>query len=324
MDFGLTGNITRRLTEYPDNITCVDTGLIRPQLVASYILEQNGFAAIIETGNLASVETILAVLKLKNISKDKVLYVMPTHVHLDHAAGAGHLMQVFPEAQLVIHPRGARHMMNPEKLWQGASAVYGEAAMENMYGSVVPVEESRMLIADDEFVLDFAGRELLFLDTQGHARHHYSIYDRQSRGFFTGDTFGMAYRELSTSSRPYIMPTTTPVQFDPEAWFSTLDKYLSYKPERMFVTHFGMVENIPPLAADLRARIETYVEIANARENSNSRLKSLEAALAETTMAELRQLGCPLPPAACKGLLAMDFNLNAQGLDVWLEARQSQ
>ncbi len=319
MDFGLVGEVTRRITELPANITCIDTGYIRPQLAACYLIEQDGIAAIIETGTGNSLAGILAVLKYKQIPIENVHYVMPTHVHLDHAGGAGHLMQQLPNAQLVIHPRGARHMIDPGKLWQGALAVYGDQAMQRMYGELIPVEESRIVIAEDEKVLDLNGRPLLFIDTPGHARHHYSIYDERSKGFFTGDTFGMAYQELASAQLPYIMPTTTPVQFDPGAWYQTLQCYLGYQPERMFLTHYGMVEQVEKLAMDLRRRIEVYVQIAESCQDSDNRSELMQAKIAETTFAELRDLNCPLPMAACKGLLKMDIDINVQGLEVWLD-----
>ncbi|MFT7458220.1 MAG: glyoxylase-like metal-dependent hydrolase (beta-lactamase superfamily II) [Planctomycetota bacterium] len=323
MDFGLIGEITRRLIELPGNITCIDTGYIRPQLAACYLIEEDGVAGIIETGTGKALSTILAVLKLKEIPVENVRYVMPTHVHLDHAGGAGHLMQQFPNAQLVIHPRGVRHMIDPSKLWQGTVAVYGEQATERLYGELVPIDESRILIANDEFVLDFNGRPLLFLDTPGHARHHYSIYDERSSGFFTGDTFGMAYEALASNGLPYIMPTTSPVQFDPDAWYRTLQRYLTYRPERMFLTHYGMVEQVEKLTENLRRRIEVYVEIAQTSLNSNNRSEVIKTRIAEATFAELRKLNCPMPMAACKGMLKMDFDINVQGLEVWLDNQNS-
>ena len=117
---------------------------------------------------------------------------MPTHVHLDHAGGAGTLMQALPSAKLVMHPRGAQHMINPSKLIAGATAVYGAAAVQKMYGDMVAVPESRVIVAEDGFKLDLNGRELEFIHTPGHANHHYSIWDSLSRGFFTGDTFGLS------------------------------------------------------------------------------------------------------------------------------------
>ena len=324
MDFGLVGQITRRLIEYPDQITCIDTGYIRPQLAACYLIEKDGVAGIVETGTGNSLETILAVVKLKEIALENVHFVMPTHVHLDHAGGAGHLMQHLPNAQLVVHPRGARHLVDPSKLWQGALEVYGEQAMQRMYGELIPIDESRVVTVEDGDILDLNGRPLLFLDTPGHARHHYSIYDEKSKGFFTGDTFGMAYQELSSSQLPFIMPTTSPVQFDPVAWYETLKRYLEYKPERMFLTHYGMVENVAILASELHRRIEEYLEIAEDCLNSKNRVQLMTTRIAEHTYAELRNLNCLMPAPAIKGFLKMDFDINAQGLDVWLNTRKDR
>jgi len=321
MDFGLVGEVTRRLIELPGNITCIDTGFVRPELAACYLIKEDGFVGLVETGTRNSLATILSVLELKNIPVENVMYVMPTHVHLDHAGGAGQLMQSCPNAQLVVHPRGARHMINPGKLWEGALSVYGERAMQQMYGELLPVEESRILIADDNFTLDLNGRLLQFIDTPGHARHHYSIFDERTKGFFTGDTFGIAYDALSSSAYPFIMPATSPVQFDPQAWYKTLQRYLSFQPERMYLTHYGMVEQVQSLAKDLRRRIEVYVEIAEKYQDSKNRSELIRTKIAETTFAELRELDCPLPAAACKGMLKMDFDINAQGLEVWLDTR---
>ncbi len=321
MDFGLQGSVTRRITELPASITCIDTGYIRPQLAACYLIEDDGCAGIIETGTAYSVPMILSVLELKKIPLDRVLYVMPTHVHLDHAGGAGQLMQLLPNASLVVHPRGVRHMIDPRKLWNGTLEVYGEDAMHRMYDELLPVEEERIIRADDNLKLNLAGRSLHFIDTPGHARHHYSVYDERSNGFFTGDTFGMAYQELLPAEQAYIMPTTTPVQFDPVAWYSTLERYLEFKPERMFLTHYGMVENVKKLAVDLKQRIKAYVDIAEANRYSPSRSKVMESRIAELTFTELKAAGCPLPSAACKALLAMDIALNVQGLEVWLDSQ---
>lgn len=323
MSFGLVGSITSRITELEHNITCIDTGYMRPQLAACYLIEQEGSAGIIETGTATALETILAVLEYKNIALENVHYVMPTHVHLDHAGGAGHLLQALPNARLVIHPRGARHMLDPSRLMAGARAVYGEAVMQRLYGELIPVAEERMLIAEDEFVIDLGGRRLLFLDTPGHARHHYSIYDERSYGFFTGDTFGIAYRELRSAQGRLLMPTTSPVQFDPNAWEQSLDRYLSYKPDRMYLTHYGMVEGVEALAGELRQGIAHYVRIAQQYADAEQRYELIKTAITELTMAKLKAINCPLPVPACRGMLEMDIDLNVQGLEVWLEQQKA-
>lgn len=321
MVFKLRGEITEKLTELPEQITCIDTGYIRPRLAGCYLLVENGMAAIIETGTAYSLDTIKAVLQIKGIEPGNVRYIMPTHVHLDHAGGAGHLMRQFPSAELVVHPRGARHMIDPSKLWQGALEVYGEKAMYELYEEIIPVDESRVIIADDGYTLDFNGRQLLFIDTPGHARHHYCIYDERSRGFFSGDTFGMAYEEISCPDSPYIMPTTTPVQFDPDTWYSTLDRLMSFKPERMYLTHYGMVEQVEKLRDDLQGRIQQYVEIAETFKDVNNRATMIGNRIVDETLAELRSLNCTLPPAACRAMLQGDVSINVQGLEHWLDNR---
>ncbi|MGH8457570.1 MAG: MBL fold metallo-hydrolase, partial [Stenotrophobium sp.] len=243
-------------------ITCIDTQQQRAGMAACYLIEHQGAAAFIECGTPRGVEGLLALLAHKRIAREQVAYVMPTHAHLDHASGAGALMRNLPNAKLVAHPRAARHLIEPSKLIAGATAVYGAEAVQRMYGRIEPVPESRVVIANDGFQLSLGGRELLFLDTPGHARHHYSVWDALSQGFFTGDTFGLSYREFDTGQGPWILPTTTPVQFEPEAWERSLELFLSYAPQRMYLTHYGAVQNVPRLAQDLRRALREYVRIA--------------------------------------------------------------
>ncbi len=219
-----------------NGITCIDTLLHRPGLASCYLVEQGGVAGFIDTGTNNSVPILLEVLRRKGISHDDVLFVMPTHVHLDHAGGAGGLMQHFPNATLLMHPRGARHMIDPARLEQGSLAVYGEAAFAEMFGRLIPVDAGRVQEVDDGFELDLNGRKLTFLDTPGHARHHYCVYDELSRGIFSGDTCGASYPELNNGRARFIFPPSTPVQFDPTAWCETLERVMLYHPERMYVT----------------------------------------------------------------------------------------
>ena len=142
--------------------------------------------------------------------------MIPTHVHLDHAGGAGQLMQACTGATLLVHPRGQRHMVDPSALWAGATAVYGPEEMARDYGQVLPIAIERTQVTQDGQRLMLAGRELLFADTPGHARHHHCIWDAATRGWFTGDTFGLSYPEFETGNGPWMLPTSTPVQFEPE------------------------------------------------------------------------------------------------------------
>ena len=245
-----------------NGICCIDTLLQRPGLASCYLIEHGGMAGFIDTGTSNSIPILLEVLRRKRIAHADVAYVMPTHVHLDHAGGAGGLMQHFPQATLLAHPRAARHMIDPRKLEQGSLEVYGETAFASMFGSVLPVDANRVQEIDDGFELDFNGRKLVFLDTPGHARHHYCVFDELTRGLFTGDTFGVSYPELNQGRARFIFPPTTPVQFDPETWLATLDRLMLLKPERIFVTHYGVHENLAPLLKLLKRTIRDYVETA--------------------------------------------------------------
>ena len=167
-------------------IHTIDTGFHRPCFDAAYLVVENGRGAFIDCGLNASVPALLAALGEAGLDASCVDWLILTHVHLDHAGGAGQLMQALPNARLVVHPRGARHMIDPSQLIAGASAVYGEDEVVRTYGRLLPVDAGRVVEAADGHVVDLAGRALLCLDAPGHARHHIVIWDAASRSFFTG------------------------------------------------------------------------------------------------------------------------------------------
>lgn len=304
-------------------ITLIDSGMHRPGLAACYLLTSGDEAVFVETGTSHSVPGMLQALEAAGMTPEQVRYVIPTHVHLDHAGGVGVLMQHCSRAMLAIHPRGAPHMIDPSKLYAGATAVYGEATMQKVYGKIPAVPESRVQIMDDGEALSFGdNRSLLFLDTPGHARHHSCIYDEVSQGFFTGDTFGLSYREFDTERGPYVMPTTTPVQFEPDAWMNSLDRMLSYQPQAMYLTHYGKIEDVAEHTALLKRRIQRYTEIARAHANNDQRHAAIKDALYLYSFEELRHHGCRLSEADIRQLLELDIELNAQGLEIWLDRKR--
>lgn len=306
--------------ELGHGITLIDSGLNRPGMAACYMVTSGDEAVFIETGTSHSVPGMLSALSQAGLTTNHVLYVIPTHVHLDHAGGAGELMRLCPKAKLAIHPRGAPHMIDPARLYAGATEVYGETTMKKVYGEIVPVPEERVIIQEDGSSLSFGdNRNLLFLDTPGHARHHFCVYDELSQGFFTGDTFGLSYRELDTHRGAYIMPTTTPVQFDPDAWLNSIDRMLRYEPQAMYLTHYGKLDDVPELARRLKASIQRYAEIATEHAGNTDRHRIIAEVLFLHTLDELRQHGCRMGEEEIHTLLDMDMELNTQGLEVWLD-----
>ena len=311
------------ITDYDHGISAIDTGFMRPRFDASHLIVENGRAAFVDTGTNHSVPRLLAALRDKRIAVDAVDYVILTHVHLDHAGGAGALMRELSNARAVIHPRGVRHMVDPSALIAGATAVYGADEMRRNYGELVPIPAERIDTANDGHVIDLAGRELLCLDTPGHARHHISIHDARSRAFFPGDTFGLSYRELDSAKGAFVLPTTTPVQFEPEALKASIERMLAYSPQQMFLTHYSRVTDVERLARDMFEQIDAMVAIARAHASDPGRHARIAAELADLYLARVAAHGCMLGTERVRELLALDIELNTQGLEVWLDKQQA-
>ena len=304
------------------NIHCIDIDYIRPRLACSYLMLHEGRAAFIDCGTSHSVPRLISALNECGLDTSDVGYVIPTHIHLDHAGGAGALMQALPNATLVVHPRGAPHMIDPQRLVDSAKQVYGAEKFDTLYGKILPITESRVHIANDNDVIDLNGRKLLIADTPGHARHHFCIYDEMSQGWFTGDTFGLSYPDISITKGSYIFPTTTPVQFEPDAWLLSIEKLLTKKPERMFLTHYGMVEDIQTLAIKLKDDLTKYTKLALTNQQYESRVEKLKHELIEFTLKDLANLGCKQDKNQLTKLIETDITLNAQGLDIWLNRQE--
>jgi glyoxylase-like metal-dependent hydrolase (beta-lactamase superfamily II) len=164
----------------------------------------------------------------------------------------------------------------------------------------------------------------VFLDTPGHARHHFCVFDPASRGVFTGDTFGLAYPALTTAQGPFIIPTTTPVQFEPEALKDSIRRLLALQPERMYLTHYGVVENPQGLGERLLGMVDDYVALALAAREAGGvedQEHRLVSAMRGYLFGKARAHGCPQGDEELERLLGMDLRLNAQGLAVWLAGR---
>lgn len=302
-------------TELGHGISCVDSQHIRPGLACCYLVEQNGHAAFMDVGTNFTAPLLLELLEIKNIPIENVDFIIPTHVHLDHAGGAGKLMQLCPNAQLIVHPRGARHMIDPSRLQAGASAVYGEAEFNEQYGDLIPIDEQRVTQAPDGFSIDFQGRELTIIDTPGHAKHHFCIIDKASNGMFTGDTFGAAYPELTVDGQPFTFPPTSPIDFDPNDWLESIDKLMATQCERAYLAHYCMVEDLNPLAESLRQRIKIFADFAS----QTSSGEALSSKIKTYFIDEISATGCQLDQENLFKILTLDIDLIVQGLRVWVE-----
>ena len=304
-------------------ISCIESGYQRMGLACCYLLESDGQFALIDTGTARTVPMIMELLDKQSITKDQIRYIIPTHVHLDHAGGAGQLMAQCPEAELVIHPYGARHMIEPEKLQAGVIAVYGEAAFKKEFDTLLAIPAARVIEMEDGMQLNLNGRILSLIDTPGHARHHLSVWDEQSKGLFTGDVFGNGYPEINSTQGRYLMPVTSPVQLDPPVWHQSINKLLSYNPQRVYLTHYGVLETPQQCAKQLHQDLDAYVDIAlSLAESSEQRVEKMQAQLRDYHIKNIHTHGCDLSIQDIDYLIGSDLVLCAQGLEVWLQRQE--
>lgn len=308
--------------DYAEGISAVDAFYDgRPDQTAAHILIEQGRAAVIDTATAHAAPRILAALAERGIAPEQVDYVVLTHVHLDHAGGAGTLMACCPNARLTVHPRGARHIIDPARLLAATVAIYGREATRRVYGEILPVAADRVIETGDGATIGLAGRVLEFLDAPGHARHHVVVRDTRSGHLFAGDSFGLSYRALDRNGQPSVFPTTSPSQFDPAALHATLDRMLALAPQAVYLAHFGQVGDVARLGADLHRLIDAHVAIAErCRDAGPARLDRLKTGVAELVLAEAERQAWPLESDALMRLFAIDIELNAQGLAAWLDS----
>lgn len=302
----------------------IDTGFIRPRYDAAYLVVSDGRAAFIDTGTNHALPRHLAALDALGLPRNAVDYVMPTHVHLDHAGGAGALMQELPNATLAIHPRGERHMVDPTGLWLGALQVYGEETMARDYGRLVPVPAERVRVLRDGDAVRVGSRTLVAADTPGHARHHHCYWDEASRGWFTGDTFGISLREFDRPGRgAWLGPSIVPTQFDPDALRTSIARLLAHAPRCVYVTHYGRVEDparhAPSMLALMDRMAETGLRLRDAPERRERLAHEFEALYLDSLAAH----GVTDRDVA-RPLIAVDIELAVQGMEVWLDREEKK
>jgi glyoxylase-like metal-dependent hydrolase (beta-lactamase superfamily II) len=278
-----------------------------------------GRAAFVDTGTTNSLPNLLGALEAKGIDRGDVDWVLTTHVHLDHAGGAGALMRLLPNARCAVHPRGAAHLAKPGKLVAGAIAVYGEEQFRAVYGEIVPIDPGRMFEPEDGARIALGSREFELIHTPGHALHHYCIVDREHELIFSGDTFGISYRDFDVDGREFIFPTTTPVHFDPEALCRSVDRLMSYAPRSIFLTHYAEVRDLPRLARELKERVVAYADLGLRYRDAPDRAAKLRHGMFAMMAAWLDAHGYPRDDEERHRLLDGDVELNCQGLEVWLD-----
>jgi glyoxylase-like metal-dependent hydrolase (beta-lactamase superfamily II) len=289
---------------------------VRPRFTATYLRVAGDECAFIEAHTSHATPRMLEALRAQGRRPEDVRWVVVTHAHLDHAAGASALLRACPNATLLAHPRAARHLVDPSKLVKTATAVYGAERFTALYGTIDPIPEERVRALDDEATFELGGATLRVLHTEGHANHHFVVHDPAMETVFTGDTFGLVYPDLQARGR-FAIPSTSPTRFDAAEANKSIDRVLALGAKTACLTHFDGYADLDVIAAQLRAwldRADAWVKEAAAGDETESAISARLARAWRVAVEEesaRRGLGFG---AAEYELLAVDMELNGQGL----------
>lgn len=312
--------IGERLREIAPGVHLFDTRYLRPGHTATFIVIDDGHAAFVDCGVSANVPDLLAALDHLGVAPDAVDWMIATHVHLDHAGGAGTLMKALPRARLAVHPSGAPHLIDPGKLEQGVRAIYGDDFFDREYAPLEAVDGERVIETPDAAAITLAGRELRIIHTPGHAWHHQSILDDSTGTLIAGDAFGVSYDEQGGGDDRLVMPVVPPPQFKPEVYKASVNRIVDLQPERVALTHFGVIDDVARVGADLYRLVDVIVE-AGWRCGS---IEELNEALVTTYEQELARRDQAMDGATLRRLFGADIWLTAEGIWLWRQKEEQR
>jgi len=301
----------------PAPVITVDCMYQRPRHAAVYIMIENGRAVIIDTNTANAIPRILDALARYGLDASAIDYIIPTHLHLDHAGGASQLALMCPRARVISHPRGVRHYADPARLIAGVKAVYGDEPFQRLFPGIVPIPPGQIQAVTDGEQLVFGARTLTFLHTPGHAYHHICIHDSLSGGIFTGDTFGVEYLPGRRGRLPFLLCSSAPADFDPAAARASIARLMALQPRRLYLAHFGELPDVAGAADALRHSLDAMERIMIAARDAACEGPALQMfclqQVRNALTAQTAYCGVTLQPAETE---AMDSHLeiNAQGL----------
>ncbi|WP_079508257.1 MBL fold metallo-hydrolase [Mesobacillus jeotgali] len=297
-----------------------DYDLKMEERTGTYVLTEDR-VTLIETSASPSIPFILEGLQTLRISSEDISYIIVTHIHLDHAGGAGLMLKHCPNTKVIVHPKGARHLAEPSRLIQGAKAVYGDKFTE-LFDPIVEIAEDRLIIKGEGDTLKISEKLTLeFLDTPGHANHHLSVFHPITKGVFTGDTAGIFYPQIYREGIEFYLPTTSPNQFNPEKMLQSMNKYKELGIERIYFGHYGMSENPGEAFRQVENWLDVFIsEAERVFLNENQREKLVENItinLYNKICSHLKQQGLAEDHPIYE-LLYLDINVSSMGLADYL------
>lgn len=308
------------LRDFGDGIYGIDSGYYRDEFDAVHLIVEKDRVALVDTSTNHTVPRVLESIRALGLGPENVDWILLSHVHLDHAGGAGLLAQHCPNAKVTVHPRGKRHMVDPSKLWVAVCEVYGKEMAEREYGTLVPIPEERIVETPEGAHVALAGRTIEFWDSPGHARHHVYIRDLRTNSFFTGDTFGISYRDFDTENGAYCFVTSSPSQFTPEDFKNSVRRLVDAKPQHVYLTHYAQLNDVARHGEFLIKQADRFVEIALRHKDAGSqRAAKIRDDMQALMLRDLRAHGVTLTDAQILEVLDLDLKLNSDGLVCWLD-----
>ena len=297
-----------QIEQLPDGLRAIDTltaGMTK--VTAGYLLDAPR-PTLVECGPALSIDNVISGLRELGMDAGDLAYLVLSHIHLDHAGGAGDIARAFPSATIVVSEVGARHLVDPERLNASSRRVYGDL-MDSVYGDCTPIAAERVRGVADGETLDLGGgRRLDLLYTPGHAKHHIAALDSDTGALFVGDSVGVKMPGMAT-----IRPATPPPDFDLVLAERTLQRYRDLNPGVVYLAHYGAVD--PPIESLQEAsdRLRLWAETAEAAYHEHNELDHITETLAQRFADEiLTDSGDPM--AEKRVALLSGFQSNAAGL----------
>jgi len=301
-------------------LIAVDTKMTGRYRVTSAYLVQASEPALVETGPNTSADAVTAALEQLGLSAGDLAHVVVTHIHLDHAGGAGTIAERFPSATVWVHERGARHLADPARLWASAAQVYGgEDRLVEMFGPMTPIDEGRIRSVAEGDRIELGDRSLDVMYTPGHASHHVSLVDSESGALFTGDALGIHFPDVRV-----LRPATPPPDIDVELAVDSIERIRGRAETALMFSHFGPVREVEELCGIAADRIRVWAGIVRDAMDETDDLDRIAEILASRTAAEFDDAGAPADARERYELLS-STKTNAAGLvRYWNKRRERE
>lgn len=319
---GDTSETEAIITEPVAGIAAIDTGMAGHRELNSVYLVRSTEPCLVEAGPGADGPTIVRGMEALGVGPDDLAHIAVTHIHMDHAGGAGALLRAFPRATLWVHERGAPHVVDPSRLIASTARTYGPDRMLALYGQTLPCDAGRVKAIGDGDHIRLGDRDLEVIHTPGHASHHVALHDTSSGAMFTGEATG-GYLPWADCNRPALPPP----EVDVDLGLRSIAAMRARRPEAVLASHFGAVRDVETAFDDAAASIVAWSEEVRARleERLDLDIETLASALREVARAELAAHGVDLERVIDRYDALGSIRMNAQGLArYWRKRREAQ